>query len=406
MIQRTLINVNWWKKIKTTVKHHDSLYNLFHPLYSIYRGAIMRMAQGMRGVDGNKLVFSSFESARYGDNPWYISERMHALRPDCDIVWLFTKSAINTVKVPDYVRKVRATSWKGLAELATARFWINNVRFKASLYINTKKQYYIQTWHGDRGFKRVGLDNERPGNHPPTMEYNCAMMIAGSRFGAENYRTAFNYKGEILMDGCPRNDVLLKNDPAMVAGVRRRLNLSADERVLMYAPTYRDFHSRESQKAVLDIRRALDHLEKTTGQRWRCLCRAHHRNTALIVQDDPRIIDATAYPEISELMLVTDMLITDYSSVGGDFALLRRPLFLYHADVAEYLDKCRGFYFDVEKSPFLIAHSHEELEALMDATDAQKARENCEALDRFFGTTETGHATDAVCRYIIDRMDH
>ena len=58
----------------------------------------------------------------------------------------------------------------------------------------------------------------------------------------------------------------------------------------------------------------------------------------------------------------------------------------------------------MEDSPFLIAHNQEELERLIDATDEHKARENCEALDRFFGTTETGHATDAVCQYIIERM--
>jgi CDP-glycerol glycerophosphotransferase len=116
-------------------------------------------------------------------------------------------------------------------------------------------------------------------------------------------------------------------------------------------------------------------------------------------------MDVTAWPEMAELLLVTDMLVTDYSSCGGDFALLRRPLFLYHADVEDYLRQSRSFYFDVEKSPFLVAHSQEELEGLIDATGPEEARENCEALDRFFGTTETGHASEAVCRYIMARMD-
>ena len=113
-----------------------------------------------------------------------------------------------------------------------------------------------------------------------------------------------------------------------------------------------------------------------------------------------RLMDVTAWPEMSELLLVTDMLVTDYSSCGGDFALLRRPVFLYHADVEDYLRQSRSFYFDVEKSPFLVAHSQAELERLIDETGPEQARENCEALDRFFGTTETGHASEAVCRYI------
>jgi CDP-glycerol glycerophosphotransferase len=79
-------------------------------------------------------------------------------------------------------------------------------------------------------------------------------------------------------------------------------------------------------------------------------------------------------------------------------------MFLYHADREEYLNQCRSFYFDIEKSPFLVAHSQRELEALIDRTDAEAARENGEALDRFFGTTETGRASDAVCDYIIARL--
>ncbi len=176
----------------------------------------------------------------------------------------------------------------------------------------------------------------------------------------------------------------------------------------MYAPTYRDMRMWQRQDAVLDVPRTLDHLERTTGERWRCLYRAHYMNTELVMgTDDARLMDVSGYPEMTELLLITDMLITDYSSCGGDFALLRRPVFLYHADAEEYLRECRSFYFDIEKSPFLVAHSPQELERLIDETDAQRARENCEALDRFFGTTETGHAADAVCDYIIARLgDH
>ncbi len=230
------------------------------------------------------------------------------------------------------------------------------------------------------------------------------MMIAGSEFGRNTYRTAFHYEGEVLMDGCPKNDILIRNDPAEAAAVRARLGVGEGTRLLLYAPTYRDNFERKRQDAVLDLSATLDHLEAHTGERWLCLYRAHYKNAGLNVREDPRVRDATAWEQMSELLLVSDMLITDYSSCGGDFALLRRPLFLYCADEDDYLKNSRSFYFDIEKSPFLVAHSQQELERLIDETDAEKARENCEALDRFFGTTETGRATDAVCRYIMDRM--
>ena len=394
------------RAVKVAIKKNNyKLFEVLHPFHKAWRMVLMRWAQLRYGVNPRKVIFSSFEGRSYNDNPRYISERLHALCPQAEIVWLFQTRAIDRVQVPDYVKKQYRITREGLIEQATARFWVDNFRHTESLWLDPKKQYYIQTWHGDRGFKRVGDDNEKLDHKVLRMENQCAMMIAGSEFGKRTYRTAFHFEGEVLMDGCPRNDILLRNDPAEAAVIRRRLGVGEGVKLLMYAPTYRDPLERCAQDAVLDISRTLDHLEATTGQTWRCLYRAHYLNTALNVRADARLIDACAWPEMAELLLVTDMLITDYSSCGGDFALLRRPLFLYHADAEEYQLESRSFYFDMDESPFLVAHSQQELEKLIDETDAEKARANCEALDRFFGTTETGRAADAVCKYIMDRMN-
>lgn len=393
------------RNVKVALRKNQKLFELLHPFHKAWRAALMRGAQRRYGINPRKVVFSSFEGRSYNDNPRYISEKLHELCPEAEIVWLFKSDVIDKIEVPPYVKKQYRITREGLIEQATARFWVDNFRHTESLYLAKGRQFYIQTWHGDRGFKRVGDDNEKLDHKVLRMEDQCAMMIAGSAFGRGTYRTAFHFEGEVLMDGCPRNDLLLENDPALAAEIRRRLGVEDGVKLLMYAPTYRDALEKCAQDAVLDISRTLDHLEKTTGEKWRCLYRAHYLNTALNVKDDARLIDACHYPEMAELLLVTDMLITDYSSCGGDFALLRRPLFLYHADAEEYLRESRSFYFDIEKSPFLVAHDQAELEKLIDETDAEAARRNCEALDAFFHTTETGHASEAVCRYIMERMN-
>lgn len=392
------------RTFKVALRKNQKLFEILHPFHKAWRVALMRWAQLTRGINPNKVIFSSFEGRSYNDNPRYISEKLHELCPEAEIVWLFQTKTIRDVQVPPYVKKQYRITRAGLIEQATARFWVDNFRHTESLWLDGKKQYYIQTWHGDRGFKRVGDDNEKLDHKVLRMENQCAMMIAGSEFGKGTYRTAFHFEGEVLMDGCPRNDILLRNDPAEAAEIRRRLGVPENVKLLMYAPTYRDALERCAQDAVLDISRTLDHLEQTRGEKWMCLYRAHYLNTALNVKADARLIDASRYPEMAELLLVTDMLITDYSSCGGDFALLRRPLFLYHADAEEYLRESRSFYFDIDRSPFLVARDQRELETLIDATDAEAARKNCEALDAFFGTTETGHAAEAVCKYIMDRM--
>ena len=393
------------RSVKVALRKNQKLFELLHPFHKAWRVGLMRLAQRHYGINPRKVVFSSFEGRSYSDNPRYISEKLHELCPECEIVWLFQTKCIDSVQVPDYVKKQYRITRAGLIEQATARFWVDNFRHTESLWLDGKRQFYIQTWHGDRGFKRVGDDNEKLPHKVLRIENQCAMMIAGSEFGRNTYRSAFRFNGEVLMDGCPRNDILMRNDPDEAADIRRRLGIDAGVKLLMYAPTYRDSHERCAQDAVLDVSRTLDHLEKRSGGHWRCLYRAHYLNTHLNMKADDRLIDVTSWPEMAELLLITDMLITDYSSCGGDFALLRRPLFLYHADVGEYLRESRSFYFDIGQSPFLVAHDQAELERLIDETDAERARENCEALDRFFGTTETGHAAEAVCRYIMDRMN-
>ncbi len=399
--------MSWVYQFKSYLASFRTLRRIGFYVHRAIRMPYMMLAQRRHGVNPRKVVFESFEGRGYNDNPRFVSEKLHELCPEAEIVWIFRPDTIKTVQAPDYVKRILPLSWSGLREQATARFWVDNFRRTANLYLNTDRQYYINTWHGDRGFKKVGDDNDKLVKAPVMrMEKNCAMMIAGSEFGANNYRTAFHMKGDILMDGCPRNDMLLRNDPAQAADVRRRLGIAPETGILMYAPTYRDDRNREqaAQDPMLDMPRTLDFLEAHTAKRWVCLCRTHYLSFGMNVADDPRIIPASDWPEMAELLLVTDMLITDYSSCGADFTLLRRPMFLYQADVGEYLDQSRSFYFPMETSPFLIAHSQEELEKLILETDAAKARENGEALDRFFRTTETGHAAEAVCRYIMDRM--
>ena len=116
-----------------------------------------------------------------------------------------------------------------------------------------------------------------------------------------------------------------------------------------------------------------------------------------------RIVDATAYPDMAELLLVADMVATDYSSCALDFILMDRPALFYMPDWKRYAAE-RGVYFDALKSPLMTAESQEELEALIDGLTPERVRENCAAIRDYFGYYETGHATDAACDYIAERL--
>jgi len=118
--------------------------------------------------------------------------------------------------------------------------------------------------------------------------------------------------------------------------------------------------------------------------------------------DCPGAIDATGYPEMAELLLAADMLITDYSSSAGDFALTGRPVILYQADREAYVSRDRGLYFDVDDSPYWVARTEAELHALFEKLGG--ARENCAEILKFYGASETGRAAGAVASYIAARL--
>ena len=208
-----------------------------------------------------------------------------------------------------------------------------------------------------------------------------------------------------MTDGTPRDDCLFDPDPARVAEVRGKLGLEEGVKVLMYAPTFRDTATVEGQVGSdIDLNDVLRVLGEKTGEKWVCLMRAHGGRALTLTSaaETSGFVDVTRYPDMADLLLVTDMLITDYSSAGGDFAITGRPVLLYQDDIENYTNKDRSMYFKMEDSPYWVAHNREEAVELINGITPEAARENDEAILKFYETTETGHATESVCRRIMD----
>lgn len=365
--------------------------------------AIVQLSRATKGIDTNKVVFMSFRGRSYSDNPRAISERLHERRPETDIVWLFKGDRFReeSKKVPDYVRCVNRQSRKSWVELATARVWVDNFTKDQELRgFPREKQFYVQTWHGDRPIKKIAYDTD---DSFYRLEEECSRVVTGSDFGMRMYRTAFRYRGEYINEGAPRNDILVRSDPADVRRVRAKLGVPEGVKLLLYAPTYREDVSVIPRESRMDLARTLDLLEQN-GEKWMCLYRAHYLSEGIDLQAvQGRLMDMTSYEDMSELLLAADMLLTDYSSCATDCCIMDKPIFMYMADYDHYLST-RACYYDPHDTPLYIAHNQTELEKLIQSTDADAARANCRALRDYYGINETGHATDAVCDYIIDKL--
>lgn len=376
------------------IKRCPALYKVLLAVRQAAGRAWMRAVYRVRGVDAGKVFFSSFKGKSYCDSPRFISEALHALRPDLKIVWQLAPGQ----DAPDYVRAVRPHSLSALSELATAGCIVDN--FNRPIYLlKFPGQLYVQTWHGDRGFKKVLYDLPNPIAYPDGRQMDLA--VAGSDFGEGVYRTAFRYSGEVLKIGMPRNDRLARPDPAGIAAIRRRLGIGEGVRVMLYAPTFRDATSGQEQAAGFDLERAVGILKQSTGCDWLCLTRAHDMNRGIAARGAD-IRDATGYPEMSDLLLASDLLVTDYSSSAGDFPLLGRPVILYQPDLDEFTRSDRTMYFDIRQSPFLRAESQDALFELLRNFD--RLPDRSQEILAFYGAREGGDSAAAVARWISERL--
>ena len=343
-----------------------------------------------------KIVFESYNGRQYSDNPRAICEKMHDLFPEYELVWGMSD---RTENVPDYVRTVDVNSWKYRVECATAFAFVNNEGMKQYHY-KRKGQLFIQTWHGDRGFKKIlfdslaarGISSKEYGFAD---EYLTDLFVLGSDYAENRIKTAFRYSGKTIKTGCPRNDCLL--DPQNSDKVREKIGIGKDRKILLYAPTLR--RNSKVVQAKIDLNETLKHFSQRGGD-WVCLIRAHPKSLGVDIGADSNIIDVSKYPDMSDLLMVSDALITDYSSCAGDFILRRKPLILAQFDLEQYMEEDRTFHVDINEIGYLIAKTQEELNSYIDTLSDKDFAENCQKVLDYFGTCETGHSAEDVCRLI------
>ena len=147
----------------------------------------------------------------------------------------------------------------------------------------------------------------------------------------------------------------------------------------------------------------MDVLLKQTNEKWICFIRAHSASKGFRCEsNNDKVIDVTDYPEMSHLMLVADVLITDYSSSAGDFVLTGKPVVLYHKDYQEYLSSDRSFYFELKDIPYFFANNQDELENIICSVISENsAEENCKNVLDFYGACESGGAAEKCVSWIL-----
>ena len=388
--------------LKAIVKKNKAVYKAALILRKAPRPFLrfaMNAFHAIGGMDKNKVYFSCFSGRMYNESPKYISEALHEIRPDAKIVFRLNKHGMKQDDIPPYVIKAGQHSLKMLYHMATAKVVVKNAFIEPYMKIY-KDQYYVQTWHGDRGLKRIAADihPDCPPKHPD--HKYISLGVSASDFGRDIYfRRALRYEGEMLDVGTPKNDILVNPPEGLAEKVRAKLGIREGEKVLIYAPTFRDATTGSHQKANFSLKKLREALETAHGCKWKILVRGHMLNSG--VKGDEGL-DVSLYPDVSELLLCCDMLITDYSSIAYDFMLLNRPIIHYHADREDYMLNSRLFVYDPEEMPLEIAHNEEELIKM--AVNPADPKENCRKIAEFYGMHEGGNASMEAAKSIAAQL--
>jgi CDP-glycerol glycerophosphotransferase len=355
----------------------------------------------------DQVLFISWKGKQCGDNPLGIAEELRRRGDDREHLWAVTDWS---VPVPEGGTAVLRGTQEYYEALARSKYLISNDDMQAP-FRKRDGQFYVQTWHGTP-LKKIGFDIANPQFISGTAYFDHLakdiaqwdLLLSPNPFSTPVMRGAFRYEGEIGEYGYPRNDLLGRSDAAEVAArVRDRLGLPDGKRVVLYAPTWRDNQVyANGRRYRFDMRLDLERAWAELGEDHVFLIRGHHH----MADDVPAgmrpgfAVNVTAYPDITELYLASDVLVTDYSSTMFDYAATGRPMLFFTYDLADYRDNLRGFYFDFEaEAPGpLLATSDEVIAAVRDV-DAVAASYR-EAYERFaarFASLDDGKAGARVC---------
>ena len=361
-------------------------------------------------------VFQSFRG-QYSDNPKYISEELHKRHPEIKIFWIIGEG--EEKDFPDYVETVREGSAEHSKYIARAELSVDNYCGPRTNFLkennlikrlcfwllsrSRRGQLCLSTWHGTP-LKHIALDEPKYQRSKFKRAYVSAdVLIAGCQLTADAFKTAFDWKGPIEMCGTPRNDLLFApNDTRL----KEKLGIDENKRLLLFAPTYRNSIEMSGicQLNCLNIEAILERLSSRLGGEWCFVFRGHNLVASSIPKDKKNVIDGNACPDMAEYLAAADLLLTDYSSSMFDFMLTRRPVLLYTPDLDEYKNSERGFYFDIEDTPFPISLTADGILEKIDSLDVHEYQKKVDAFLEKIGNIERGNAAKRAVDLIERRL--
>jgi len=334
------------RSLKNLVKYFRFLYIIY---FYIGSSAVRFLRLFVRRQE-QMILFVSFGGKKYDDSPRAIYEYM--LRDkrfeNFRFVWAFETP--ERYELPDAV-VIPIDTLMYYRYALRAAYWITNSGIERGLSFKRKSTFLLNTWHGTP-IKRIGKDalNARD-SYGILSSYKEDVMLAQGDYEADIFSHAFGIdRDKYAVIGLPRNDELVNRTRELQLAKRELLGIPEGKTVILYAPTFREYERDSRHRITLAPPIHFKKWQEVLGDNYLILFRAHYEVAKVlnILVDDPFVRDVSDYPKLNDLIIASDMLVSDYSSIFFDYSIQEKPMFCFAYDYEKYKDT-RGLYFDLAK---------------------------------------------------------
>ena len=362
-------------------------------------------------VMDNWVLCECFFGKSYGDNPKALYEYMQKTFPGkYKFIWCIDNK---DSKIPYDHIEVKRFSIQYAYYVARCKYFIFNVH-QPGFMRKRPGQVFLETWHGTP-LKRLAFDIEDNFSSTPGYKqkiYKQARqwdyLVSANRFSTDVFRSCFQFNGPMLEYGYPRNDILhQENRDAVAKQIREKIGIPADKKTILYAPTFRDNEYYAAGQYKFELKLDLAAMKEALGDEYVLLLRTHYyiADHVDVTGMEDFVFNLSKYDDISELYLISDLCITDYSSVFFDYGGLKRPMLFYTYDLENYRGILRGFYFNMEEEvpgPMLFT-TEEVIDAIKNIdTIREQYKDKYDAFYEKFCALEDGHASENIVREVFD----
>lgn len=377
------------KKIEKLLKSNS----IINKLYSFFGSLVVKFIGLFVSVEKNSILFVSYSGKNFNDSPKEIYDYLishEEYKDKYKMTWAFKD--VDKFEVSLGTEKIKIDTFKYLILALKSEYWVTNVNIERGLHFKKKYTKYVNTWHG--------IPIKKIGNHVKGRNdfdfYTVDLFCYSGAYEKDIYKEAFRLNDDNLrMYGMPRNDRLLTDGTQVCESVRAQLKIEQDKKIILFAPTWRDD---PNDLVLMDFKK----WEEKLSDRYVLLVKMHGLSDQVDLNSTQFVRDVSDFEDTTSLLLATDLLISDYSSIMFDYALLGRPILVYAPDLEKYTLE-RGTYFNIDEVNLSTFKDQEVLMDYISELDATQESVNAvEFCDRFNQTRE-GNATREVVEEIFGK---